>query len=116
MSVTESLRLAGMPVRPSARQMTLDLGVRQAPGLADSLPGANAECLAWLQSWGAGDALAAQQAWGGALGAYVQGDTGVGKTHLLQAVLGEVVARGWGGISLGATQCRSEEHRLNSSH
>jgi DnaA family protein len=108
MSATEHSLPMALP-KASPRQMTLDLGVRQAPGLSDFIVGGNlhnAHLLDWLSGWAGGDVASAAQSWGTALGAYLQGDTGVGKTHLLQAVLGDVVMRGWGGISLGAQACQ----------
>ncbi len=87
-------------------QMTLDLGLRQAPGLGDFVVGANAHLLDWLSGWAGGEPEAATLAWGSALAAYLSGEAGAGKTHLLQAVLGAVVTRGWGGISLGAQHCQ----------
>jgi DnaA-homolog protein len=96
-------------VRPSPRQMTLDLGLHQAPGLSDFILGGQpcgAQLLDWLSGWASGDIEAATLAWGSALGAYIAGEPGAGKTHLLQAVLGAVVSRGWGGISLGAGHCQ----------
>jgi DnaA family protein len=99
----------GGSLRLGPRQMTLDLGLRQAPGLSDfilsSQPG-SAHVLDWLSGWAGGDIEAATLAWGSALGAYIAGESGTGKTHLLQAVLGLVVSRGWGGISLGAGHCQ----------
>lgn len=91
------------------RQMTLDLGLRQAPGLLDFIAGLHdehARLLSWVHGWLAAPPHAVTQAWGDALGAYLHGATGAGKSHLLQGVLGEAVARGWGGISLSATTCQ----------
>ncbi|MEY4765265.1 MAG: DnaA regulatory inactivator Hda [Pseudomonadota bacterium] len=89
--------------------MTLDLGVRQPPGLPEFIVGEQAEhirLMGWLANWVSGDPHAAAQAWGASLGAYLQAEVGAGKTHLLQGALSEVVMRGWGGIALGPQQCQ----------
>jgi DnaA family protein len=100
-----ALTLAAL-LRQLPRQMTLDLGLRQAPGLSDFIVGRNTQLLDWLSGWASGEPKAANLAWGSALAAYLGGEGGAGKTHLLQAVLGAVVTRGWGGISLGTQHCQ----------
>jgi len=105
--IERAAKLAG--VRLSPRQMTLDLGLRQAPGLSEFIAGPHEEharLLSWLHGWLSAPPHDVNAAWGDALGAYLQGDAGAGKTHLLQAALGEAVAHGWGGISLGASHCQ----------
>ena len=81
------------------KQLALDIGLSSRPSLERFFAGPNDAALSHLRLWTRGGTRAP-------VPTYLWGESGSGKTHLLQAVLGEVVARGWGGISLGATQCQ----------
>lgn len=87
------------PVRvPAMRQLLLDLGPQAMPDLAAFLPGGNAEALAWLQAWPAID--------GPLSPLYLWGPSGVGKTHLLRAMVERALALGFGVVWLNAQTCQ----------
>lgn len=90
---------AARPVRASAmRQLLLDLGHETVPDLGAFLPGANAEALSWLQAWPAHD--------GPLSPLYLWGPSGVGKTHLLRAMVERALALGFGVVWLNAQTCQ----------
>jgi DnaA-homolog protein len=86
---------------PSMRQMLLDLGPASVPDLDAYLPGGNAEALAWLRAWPALDGPLSPM--------YLWGPSGVGKTHLLRAMVERALALGFGVIWLNAQTCQMWE-------
>lgn len=83
------------------RQLLLDLGPESVPDLDAFLPGANAEALAWLKAWPATD--------GPLSPLYLWGEPGVGKTHLLRAMVERALALGFGVVWLNAQTCQMWE-------
>lgn len=65
-------------------QLTLDIGLEQAPSLSDFRVGANAELLAHLQIWLGQPGLVAVPR--SPLPIYIWGSSGCGKSHLLRAL------------------------------
>lgn len=92
----------GMALRPQRgpvmRQLLLDLGPEAVPDLEAFLPGGNEEALAWLQAWPATD--------GPLSPLYLWGPAGVGKTHLLRAMVERALALGFGVVWLNAQTCQ----------
>jgi DnaA family protein len=74
-------------LKPSTRQLPLDLGPVSACGLDDFVAGANTELLAWLHAW----PDSAQPG----LPTYLWGSPGVGKTHLLRGLAMQALSQGW---------------------
>ena len=81
------------------RQLVLDLGPIAPAGLQDYVPGANGQALAHLRDW--------PQSAGSAVCTYLWGEPGVGKTHLLRAMMGRGLALGWGGVWLSPLGCQT---------
>jgi len=93
------LGVAPRPLRiPAMRQLLLDLGHEAVPDLGAFLPGANTEALSWLQAWPALD--------GPLSPLYLWGPSGVGKTHLLRAMVERALALGFGVVWLNAQTCQ----------
>jgi DnaA family protein len=80
------------------RQIPLDLGPAVAQGLDDFIVGGNAEVFSWLQAW--------PHVQGPLSPAYIWGAPGVGKTHLLHAMVQRALAMGFGAIWLNAHTCQ----------
>jgi len=80
------LPLATVP-KAAMRQLPLDFGPMSACGLHDFVTGANVELLAWLQAWP--DSVQP------GLPAYLWGEHGVGKTHLLRGLAMQALSQGW---------------------
>jgi DnaA family protein len=74
-------------LKPSTRQLPLDLGPVSACGLDDFVAGANIELLAWLHAW----PDSAQPG----LPTYLWGSHGLGKTHLLRGLAMQALSQGW---------------------
>jgi DnaA family protein len=74
-------------LKPSTRQLPLDLGPVSACGLDDFVAGGNTELLAWLHAW----PDSAQPG----LPTYLWGSPGVGKTHLLRGLAMQALSQGW---------------------
>jgi DnaA family protein len=81
------------------RQLLLDLGHEAVPDLAAYLPGANAEALAWLSAWPAHE--------GPSSPLYLWGPAGVGKTHLMRAMVERALRLGFGVVWLNAQTCQT---------
>jgi DnaA-homolog protein len=75
------------PSKVGMRQLPLDFGPMSACALHDFVAGANVELLAWLNAW----PDSAQPG----LPAYLWGDAGVGKTHLLRGLAMQALSQGW---------------------
>lgn len=73
--------------RSAMRQLPLDFGPTAACGLHDFVTGANLELLAWLHAW----PDSAQPG----LPAYLWGEGGLGKTHLLRGLAVQALSQGW---------------------
>ena len=69
------------------KQLALDLGPGDVPGLDAFVTGHNTELLAWLQAW-------PDSAQPGAP-TYIWGAPGLGKTHLLKGLASHALAQGW---------------------
>ena len=69
------------------RQLPLDLGPGAMAGLDDFVTGQNQELMTWLQAW----PDSAQPG----LPAYLWGEAGVGKTHLLRGLASQALGLGW---------------------
>jgi DnaA-homolog protein len=69
------------------RQLPLDLGPGDVSGLDDFVVGHNQELITWLQAW----PDSAQPG----LPAYLWGEAGVGKTHLLRGLASQALGLGW---------------------
>lgn len=83
------------------RQMLLDLGSPAVPGLDAFVTGGIAQnelLLDWLTAWPAVE--------GPLSPAYIWGDAGSGKTHLLRAMVERALALGFGVIWLNAQTCQ----------
>lgn len=97
-SSTDSLAHDGVQFDALMRQMPLDLGPVAAPGLDDFIVGGNAQALNWLRNW--------PQAGSNQSPVYLWGASGVGKTHLLRALVEKAVALQFGVIWLNAQTCQ----------
>ncbi|MGE5453258.1 MAG: HdaA/DnaA family protein [Acidobacteriota bacterium] len=95
---TDSLAHDGVQFDALMRQMPLDLGPVSAPGLDDFLEGDNAQALNWLRQWPLPGYNQSP--------AYIWGRSGVGKTHLLRALIEKAVALQFGVIWLNAQTCQ----------
>jgi DnaA family protein len=84
----------GVPMR----QLPLDLGPTLAQGLDDFVVGRNAEALSWLRAWPQSESALSPT--------YLWGPAGVGKTHLLRAMMERALAMGFGAVWLNAQCCQ----------
>lgn len=83
------------------RQIPLDLGPVSMPGLEEFIVEDGArQAVQWLQAWPASDRQ------GGAPAAYVWGQAGSGKTHLLRAMVPRALAAGRHVMWVGAQGCQ----------
>lgn len=83
------------------RQLLLDLGSPAVPGLdafVEGGQGQNEALLAWLKAWPAVD--------GPLSPAFIWGQPGSGKTHLLRAMVERALALGFGVVWLNAQTCQ----------
>jgi DnaA family protein len=98
MSVQSASAMVHLQNGAPMRQLLLDLGPDAIPDIEAFLPGDNAEVLAWLRAWPALD---------GALSPlYLWGPSGVGKTHLLRAMVERALALGFGVVWVNAQTCQ----------
>ncbi len=99
MSAHTASAMASLQRASPMRQLLLDLGPDAVPELDAFLPGDNTEALAWLRTWPALE---------GALSPlYLWGPVGVGKTHLLRAMVERALGLGFGVVWVNAQTCQT---------